>query len=111
MHEMGQLSATNTFGGYTACTAGNATGGSITIGNIVTTVTEPVSVQFGFAWQPDNAGFPQPVYPPLAGESAILSTKPDLIPESLTTALGCSHRHRPHRPEHMRAGPGQGRGL
>src|SRR5215470_13148950 len=86
MHETGQLSATNTFGGFAACTAGNATGGSITIGTITTPVTEPVNVQFGFAWTPSNAGFPLPVYPPLAGDSALLSTKPDLIPESLTTA-------------------------
>jgi hypothetical protein len=90
MHETGQLSATNDFGGFAACTAGNATGGSITIGTITTPVTEPVNVQFGFAWTPSNAGFPLPAYPPLAGVSALLSTKPDLIPESLTTALGCA---------------------
>lgn len=90
MHEQGQLSATNTFGGFAACTGGLATGGSITLGNITTTVTEPVNVQFGFAWQPSTTGYPVPAYPPLAGESAILSTKPDLIPESLTTALSCA---------------------
>jgi hypothetical protein len=89
MHENGQISA-NGFGGFAACTAGDATGGSITIGNITTPVTEPVNVQFGFAWQPSSTGFPLPAYPPLAGESALLSTKPDLIPQSLTTALGCA---------------------
>jgi len=89
MHEAGQLSAANSFGGFAACVAGNAVTGSITLGNITTPVTEPVNVQFGFAWQPDNAGYPQPAYPPLAGESAILKTKADLIPEALTTALSC----------------------
>jgi hypothetical protein len=90
MHEDGQLSATNTFGGFAACVAGNAMGGTVTLGTITTTVTEPVNVQFGFAWNPSVTNYPLPVYPPLAGESALLSTKPDLIPESLTTALGCS---------------------
>ncbi len=89
MHENGQINA-NGFGGFAACTAGHATGGSITIGNITTPVTEPVNVQFGFAWQPSSTGFPLPAYPPLAGNSALLSTKPDLIPQSLTTALGCA---------------------
>jgi hypothetical protein len=89
MHEEGQLGPTNTFGGYGACTAGLATSGSITIGNITTPVTEPVNVQFGFAWQPGISNFPLPAYPPLAGESAILQTKPDLIPGTLTQELGC----------------------
>jgi hypothetical protein len=69
---------------------GNATSGSIVIGTINTPVTEPVKVQFGVVIPPEDVSFfPSPVVPPLAGESAILSTKPDLIPESLTTALGC----------------------
>jgi hypothetical protein len=89
MHEQGQLSATNSFGGFAACVAGNAVTGSITLGNITTQVTEPVNVQFGFAWQPGDSDYPLPAYPPLAGASAILKTKPDLIPESLTTALSC----------------------
>jgi hypothetical protein len=77
-------------GGFAACTAGNATSGSITIGNITTQVVEPVNVQFGFFTPPEDVNFyPAPAVPPLAGPSAILSTKPDLIPESLTTALGC----------------------
>jgi hypothetical protein len=92
MHEMGQVSPVNSFGGYAACVDGHAVSGSITIGTITTQVTEPVDVQFGFVATPASNGnvFPAPVYPPLAGTSALLSTKPDLIPESLTTALGCA---------------------
>ncbi len=78
-------------GALAACVAGNATSGSVTLGTITTQVTEPVNVQFGFSFPPgDITNYPAPAYPPLAGESAILSTKPDLIPESLTTALGCA---------------------
>jgi hypothetical protein len=73
----------------TACVAGLATGGSITIGKITTPVTEPVDVQFGWLNPPQHNLFPEPVVPPLAGDSAILSTKPDLIPGSLTSILGC----------------------
>jgi hypothetical protein len=82
-----------------ACVAGQATSGSITIGNITTPVVRPVNVQFGF-WDPPNAsaGGDNPaggqwaggILPPPAGLSAMLVTKPDLIPESLTTVLGCS---------------------
>jgi len=82
-----------------ACVAGNATTGSLKIGNIVTPVVQPVNVQFGF-FTPPNASFGGDnttgivnyaggVLPPLAGLSAMVVTKPDLIPESLTTALGC----------------------
>jgi hypothetical protein len=89
MHE--DLPITDSGGGFAACTAGNATGGSITIGNITTPVVRPVHVQFGFFIPPkDDNFYPAPAVPPLAGPSAILSTKPDLIPESLTTALGCA---------------------
>ena len=88
MHE--DMPITNFGGGFTACTAGNAVSGSIKIGNITTPVTEPVIVQFGFFIPPNDPNFyPAPAVPPLAGSSAILSTKPDLIPEPLTTALGC----------------------
>jgi hypothetical protein len=73
---------------FTACTGGLATSGSITIGNITTPVVRPVSVQFGF-WTGVNQPYYADVVPPPAGVSALLSTKPDLIPESLTTALGC----------------------
>lgn len=77
-------------GGLAACTAGLATGGSIKIGNITTSVVENVDVQFGFVIPPGDVNFfPAPAVPPLAGTPAILSTKPDPIPESLTTALGC----------------------
>ena len=37
-----------------ACTAGQVTSGSITIGNITTPVVRPVNVQFGF-WTPPYA--------------------------------------------------------
>ena len=77
-------------GGFAACTAGLATGGSIKIGNITTSVVENVDVQFGFVIPPGDVNFyPATAVPPLAGTAAILSTKPDPIPESLTTALGC----------------------
>ena len=76
--------------GSVACVAGEATAGVVTLGTITTQVTEPVNVQFGFAGPPGITGFPLPAYPPLAGTPAILTTKPDLIPMSLTTALGCA---------------------
>lgn len=77
-------------GGFAACTAGLATGGSIKIGNIITPVVENVDVQFGFFIPPgDTNFFPAPAVPPLAGTPAILSTKPDPLPETLTQALGC----------------------
>jgi hypothetical protein len=89
MHE--DMPITDSGGGFAACVAGNATGGSITIGNITTAVVEPVNVQFGFFIPPKDSNFyPAPAVPPLAGPSAILSTKSDPIPESLTTALGCA---------------------
>jgi len=81
-----------------ACTAGNAVSGALKIGNITTAVTQRVNVQFGFSAVPnaapggENTGGlspPQTVLPPPAGLSAILATRPDLVPESLTTALGC----------------------
>jgi len=88
MHE--DMPITDSGGGFSACVAGGVGTGSITIGNIVTTVVQPVNVQFGFFIPPKDSNFyPAPAVPPLAGPSAILSTKPDLLPESLTTALGC----------------------
>jgi hypothetical protein len=82
-----------------ACVAGNATTGTLKIGNLVTPITEPVNVQFGF-FSPPNASFGGDntsgisnyaggILPPPQGLSAMLVTRPDLIPESLTTALGC----------------------
>jgi len=76
-----------------ACVAANTTSGSITIGNIITPVVRSVNVQFAFWAGPDQTYYAD-VVPPLAGESAILSTKPDLIPESLTTMLGCPSTNR-----------------
>jgi hypothetical protein len=85
---------------YAACVAGVAATGTLKVGNIVTPVVRPVNVQFGFVPPPNSApggdntstnlSPPPAVVPPPAGLSAMLVTKPDLIPESLTTALGCS---------------------
>jgi hypothetical protein len=71
-----------------ACVAGLATSGTITIGNITTPVIQPVNVQFGF-WAGPDQNYYADVVPPAAGEGAMLSTKPDQIPGSLTTMLGC----------------------
>jgi hypothetical protein len=89
MHEDAQTASTGGFSAA-ACSVGEATSGTIKLGNITTQVTEPVNVQFGFYTQPGWTTYPAPAPPPLDGISAELSTKPDLIPESLTTALGCS---------------------
>ena len=90
MHEVMATGIGTNGGGLAGCIAGNATGGSIMIGTINTPVVQPVNVQFGIYIPPEDVNFfPAPAVPPLAGPSAILSTKPDLIPESLTTALGC----------------------
>jgi len=87
-----------------ACVAGDVTSGTLTVGNIVTPIVRPVNVQFGFFTPPnasfggDNTGgianYAGGILPPPAGLSAMLSTKPDLIPESLTTALGCPGTNR-----------------
>ena len=90
MHEVMATGIGSDGGGLAACVAGNATGGSIVIGTINTPVVQRVNVQFGIYIPPEDVNFfPSPAVAPLAGPSAILSTKPDLIPESLTTALGC----------------------
>src|SRR5215471_7691917 len=73
---------------FTACTGALAVSGSITLGTITTPVVSPVHVQFGF-FTPPNTSNNATVVPPLAGLPAQLATGPDLIPESLTTALGC----------------------
>lgn len=73
---------------FAACTGALAVNGSITLGTITTTVVAPVHVQFGFFTPPDTSGYAT-VVPPLAGLSKQLVTGPDLIPDSLTTALGC----------------------
>jgi hypothetical protein len=82
------------------CSDGHVDSGSVTLGNITTPVVRPVDVQFG-GWDPQNASFGGDwttgiqqfaggILPPPAGVGAMLKTRPDLIPESLTTALGCS---------------------
>jgi hypothetical protein len=80
MHESNTLSV---------CVLGDATSGSITLGTITTPVTAPVNVQFGF-YQNTQQTYYADVVPPPEGLSAQLATKPDLIPMSLTTALGCA---------------------
>ena len=87
-------------GSAVICTAGHVTSGSITIGNITTPVIEPVNVQFGGVqtpnadfggdWTTGISAFAGGILPPPAGLSAMLVTKPDLIPGSLTQALGCA---------------------
>ena len=82
-----------------ACVAGIASSGTLTVGNITTPIVRPVNVQFGFFSVPNAAfggdntsgvvNYAGGILPPPAGLSAMLSTKPDLIPENLLTALGC----------------------
>jgi hypothetical protein len=83
------------------CSAGNVTSGSITFGNITTPVVRPVNVQFGGVQTPNAAlggdwtaagtdTFVGGILPPPVGLKAMLVTKPDLIPGSLTTELGCA---------------------
>src|SRR5258708_4962092 len=84
---------------FAACSAGDVTSGTLKIGNITTPVVHPVNTQFGFFTTPNAApggdnttGAINPipaVLPPPEGLSAMLVTKPDLVPQSLTTALGC----------------------
>jgi hypothetical protein len=74
---------------FTACVGADATTGSITLGSIVTPVLRAVNVQFGFYTGAGQTYYAD-VLPPIAGVSAQLSTQPDLIPDSLTTVLGCS---------------------
>src|SRR5215472_9115596 len=87
-------------GDAVACVAGQAASGTLTLGNITTPVVRAVTVQFG-VWDPQNATFggDNPggieqfaggILPPPPGLSSMLVTKPDLIPESLTTALSCT---------------------
>ena len=94
------LMAESTSGNAVVCSAGQVASGSVTLGSVVTPVVRPVDVQFG-GWDPPNASlggdwtggatqFAGGILPPPAGLGAMLKTKPDLIPVSLTTALGCS---------------------
>lgn len=78
-------------GSATGCVAGDATSGTITIGNITTPVTHPVTVQFGI-WDPPNATpsqFTGGILPPRAGLQAQLVSSPELVPGGLLKALGC----------------------
>jgi hypothetical protein len=87
-------------GSAVLCSLGQVANGSVTLGNITTAVTEPVNVQFGGVqtpnanfggdWTTGIGGFAGGILPPPQGLTAMLKTKPDLIPEGLTTALGCS---------------------
>jgi len=87
-------------GSAVICSDGHVASGSITIGNITTPVVRPVDVQFGGAQTPnsDFGGdwttgintFSGGILPPPAGIPAMLKTKPDLIPMSLTSTLGCA---------------------
>jgi hypothetical protein len=87
-------------GSAVICSDGAVANGSVVLGNITTPVVRPVDVQFGGVqtananfggdWSTGISGFAGGILPPPAGLSAMLKTKPDLIPESLTTALGCS---------------------
>ena len=88
-----------TSGSAVICSDGHVDSGSITIGNITTPVTRPVDVQFGGVqtanadfggdWTTGINGFAGGILPPPAGLKAMLVTKPDLIPQSLTSTLGC----------------------
>src|SRR5580700_9558551 len=87
-------------GSAVICSDGAVANGSVVLGSITTPVVRPVDVQFGGVqtananfggdWSTGISGFAGGILPPPAGLSAMLKTKPDLIPESLTTALGCS---------------------
>ena len=82
------------------CSAGQVASGSVTLGTVTTPVVRPVDVQFGGVqlpnatlggdWTGGASNFAGGILPPPAGLGAMLKTKPDLIPVSLTTALGCS---------------------
>jgi hypothetical protein len=87
-------------GSAVICSDGHVNSGSITIGNITTPVIQPVDVQFGGVetpnadfggdWTMGINSFAGGILPPPAGLSAMLSTKPDQIPGTLTQELGCA---------------------
>lgn len=82
-------------GDTTGCVAGDASAGSIKIGNITTKITHPVVAQFG-VWDPPNATpsqFTGGILPPPAGLSAQLVSAPELVPGGLLKALGCPSSH------------------
>ena len=78
-------------GSATGCIAGDTRSGSIKIGNITTTITHPVTVQFG-VWDPPDAApsqFTGGILPPFGGLVAQLVGAPDFVPGGLLKALGC----------------------
>jgi hypothetical protein len=87
-------------GSAVICSDGHVTSGSITIGNITTPVIQPVDVQFGGVetanadfggdWTTGINSFAGGILPPPAGVSAMLATKADQIPGTLTQELGCA---------------------
>lgn len=82
-------------GSATGCVAGDATSGSIKIGNVTTTVAHPVIAQFG-VWDPPNAmpnQFSGGILPPFAGLSAQLVSSPEFVPGGLLKALGCPSKN------------------
>jgi hypothetical protein len=93
------LMAESVGGNAVACVDGAVATGTLVVGSITTPVVEPVDVQFGL-WDDANAAaggdwtvsdqYAGGVLPPPAGISAMINTKPDLIPETLTTALACA---------------------
>jgi hypothetical protein len=78
-------------GNATGCVAGDVLTGTFKIGNITTTVTHPVTVQFGI-WDPPNATpdqFTGGILAPRGGLAAQLVTSADNLPGGLLKALGC----------------------
>ena len=78
-------------GSATGCIAGDTRSGSIKIGNITTTITHPVTAQFG-VWDPPNATpnqFTGGILPPPGGLSAQLVSSREIVPGGLRKALGC----------------------
>jgi hypothetical protein len=83
-------------GNATGCVAGYTKSGSITIGNITTTLTKPVVAQFGIFSPPDAPSsnqFTGGTLPPPDGLSSQLVSPPELVPGGLLKALGCPNKN------------------
>jgi hypothetical protein len=80
-------------GDATACVAGEATSGTIKIGNITTQVVYPVTAQFGAFSAPNSTPTQFSTLPPPSGVSAELKTSPDFVPGGLLQALGCPSKN------------------
>jgi hypothetical protein len=83
------LMAESVGGDGTGCVAGDATGGTLTIGPTVVQVVHPVTAQFGL-WDPQGASpsqFTGGILPPPDGRELVAS--PEYVPGGLTKALGC----------------------